>query len=131
MSKIKFELYGGDVETVDFSQDSASLLTLDFSEELEGFVRIGELTERLSGGICDFDLRLLENGDYTPELILEDRRVVLPLIKKFGNIVVCCDCTEGYIRSASQRERALSKRVLALENKIKEIEDKVYGSVII
>lgn len=131
MSKIKLMLYGAEAEVLESLPDSSNVLTLDFCEELSGFVRIGELTARLSGGRCDFDLRLLENGDYSPELILKSERIPLPLIRKFGSGIVCCDCTEGYIRSASQRERELAKRVGALENKLREIEEKVYGPLII
>ena len=131
MSKIKFMLYETEVEILESLSDSQNLLSLDFGKELDGFVRIGERAARLSGGKCDFDLRLLENGDYTPELILKNERIPLPLIRKFGSGVICCDCTESYIRSVSQRERELEKRVSALENKLRETEEKVYGPLII
>ena len=84
-------------------------------------------------------LRVLRNNfvlfakvcKYTPELVLDNRLVVLPLFRKFGNLVECIDCTDAYIRAVSQRERALSERVKALEEKIRLLEEKVYGTVVL
>ena len=131
MSRIKFKIYGSEVELIEHTHDSSWSLELDFCENLSGFVRIGEMSARLSNGKCLVDLRLLENGEYAPELVLDSRLVLLPLIKKFGNLVECIDCTDAYIRAASQRERALSKQVATLEDKIKLLEDKVYGTVVL
>ena len=131
MSRLKFKLYDREVELIEHSRDSSESLEMDFSENLTGFLRIGNLTARLSDGRCRVDLRLLENGDYTPELVLDRGLVVLPLFRKFGNAVECIDCTDAYIRAASQRERALSKQVATLEDKIKLLEDKVYGTVVL
>ncbi len=131
MSRIRFELFDGEVEVVEIEQDSECELVLEFPDAEAGFVRIGELAERLTEGACLFDLRLLENGDYTPELFLDDERIVLPTICKTGCLVEIYDCNEAYIRAASQRERALRALVESLEEKIALLEDKVYGTTIL
>ena len=131
MSRLNFRLYEREVELIEQLHDSSDSLEVDFSENLTGFLRIGNLTTRLSDGKCQIDLRLLENADYTPELVLDGRLVHLPLFKKFGSMVECVDCTDAYIRSASQRERALSERVKALEEKTRLLEDRVYGTVVL
>lgn len=131
MSRLKFKLYGSEVELISMASDSSGSLELDFSENSSGFLRIGKLALKLTDGKCIVDLRLLENGEYTPELVLDNRLVVLPLMRKFGNVVECLDCTADYIRAASQRERALAELVATLEEKIKLLEDKVYGTVVL
>lgn len=131
MSRLNFRLYERECELIEQLHDSSDSLEVDFSEDLTGFLRIGNLTARLSDGKCQIDLRLLENGDYTPELVLDNRLVVLPLFRKFGNLVECIDCTDAYIRAVSQRERALSERVKALEEKTRLLEEKVYGTVVL
>lgn len=131
MSRLKFQLYERECELLEQLHDSSDSLEVDFSENLSGFLRIGNLTARLSDGKCQIDLRLLENGDYTPELVLDGRLVLLPLFKKFGSVVECVDCTDAYIRAISQRERALSERVKTLEEKISLLEDRVYGTVVL
>ena len=131
MSRLKFRIYGSDTELVDYCTDSSNTLEFDFCEDMNGFVQIGESALRLSGGKCIFDLRLIENGEYTPRLMVDKRLVNLPVIKKFGNLVECIDCTDEYIRAASQRERALERKVLELEEKIRLLDEKVFGTVVL
>lgn len=131
MSKIRFELFDGEVEVVEAVSDSEYELTLELCGIESGFVRIGELAERLESGACVFDLRLLENGEYTPELFLDNTRITLPKISKTGCLIEIDDCTVDYLRAVSQRERALEALVKTLEEKIALLEDKVYGTTLL
>ena len=140
MSRIHFELFGADAEVIDILQDSENELVLEFSaaeSELadklteDSFVRLSNLAERLSDKMCVFDLRLIENGEYTPELFLKDRRIPLPTIRKAGFLVQIDDCTADYIRSASQRERRLEAAVRLIEEKIALLDDRVFGTTIL
>ncbi|MBP3401805.1 MAG: hypothetical protein J6K85_01970 [Clostridia bacterium] len=131
MSKIAFELFGSEVEVVGAVNDSEYELMLELPESTTGFVRIGDLAERLESGVCVFDLRLLENGEYTPELFLDNSRIALPKITKTGCLIEIKDCTAEYMRAASQRERALRSLVGTLEEKIALLEEKVYGTTIL
>lgn len=138
MSRIRFELFDGEVEVTGLVQDSECELMLEFSAPEasnilteNSFVRLGELAERLSEGACVFDLRLLANGEYTPELFLEDKRIALPTIKKTGRLVQIDDCTTDYIRACSQRERRLEALVKSLEERIKLLDERVFGTTIL
>lgn len=131
MSKISFELFGSEVEVVGIINDSEYELMLEFSGVESGFVRIGELAERLDSGACVFDLRLLDNGEYTPELFLDEARITLPKITKTGCLIEIDDCTVDYLRAVSQRERALRSLVKTLEEKIALLEERVYGATIL
>jgi len=131
MSKISFELFGSEVEIVSIVNDSECDLVLEFPSGLSGFVRIGELAERLTDGICVFDLRLLPNAEYTPALFLDNARILLPRLKKTGYLIEIDDCTQEYIRSTSQRERALERYVTSLEERITLLETSVFGTTIL
>jgi hypothetical protein len=131
MSKITFELFDNEVEVVGDVKDSEYELMLEFPSGTAGFVRIGELAERLESGTCVFDLRLLDNGEYTPELFIGDARIILPQITKTGCLIEINDCTSEYMRATSQRERALEALVGSLEARILQLEDKVYGTTIL
>lgn len=131
MSKISFEIYEKEVEVVGYLSNSEYELMLEFTKAEPGFVRIGELAERLEGGVCTFDLRLLDNGEYTPELFLNDRRIALPKIQKTGYLIEINDCTSDYIRAASQRERMLETTVRLLEEKIEVLDERVFGTTIL
>ena len=131
MSKLSFEIFDTEYELVGIALDGENALVLEFSEEYEGFVRIGDLTSRLDGGLCEFDLRQIENGELFPTLVIPGRIVNLPKIKKLGRALEILDCTDVYIRSASQRERALEDKVARLERELEEISNKVYGETIL
>ena len=131
MSKLSFEIFNTEYELVGITSDGENRLVFEFSEEYEGFVRIGDLTSRLEGGRCEFDLRQIENGEFSPSLVIPNRIINLPQIKKLGRALEILDCTDGYIRSASQRERALEAKVSCLERQLEEISSKVYGETIL
>ena len=131
MSKIKFELYGNECEVREFLLDGENILVFEFQEEYEGFVRIGEITSRLNEGKCAFDLRLLPNEEMHPVLVIPNGVINLPTFKKLGRAIELLDCTEDYIRRASQRERALEKRILELEMELREISERIYKTTIL
>lgn len=131
MSKISFELFDGEAEVVGIVSDSDCELVLELPLGLSGFVRIGDLAERLADGRCAFDLRLLPNAEYTPEVFLDNSRIILPSFKKTGYLVEIDDCTQEYIRSASQRERALESYASSLEERITLLETSVFGTTIL
>ena len=131
MSRIRMEIFDGEIEVKELLCDSKDFLVLEFSPSCDGFVQIGELAARLEDGACSFDLRVVENGSFTPELYTDNERVALPDISKFGKMISVNDCTVNYVRAASQRERALEKRVKLLESTVTELYDKIYGSTIL
>ena len=84
MSKIKYELFGCDAEISAFETDAATELLLDFGRSLEGLVSIENVVSRVTGGVCRFDSRLVDQGEHTPMLILKDKVITLPGIVKAG-----------------------------------------------
>ena len=131
MSKVSFEIFDTECELVGILQDGENKLVLEFDEEYDGFVKIGDFTSRLDGTKCEFDLRLIENGEHFPTLVIPNNIIRLPKLKKFGRSIEILDCTDGYIRAVSQRERALEEKVANLEVRLEEISNKVYGETIL
>lgn len=131
MSRIRMELFGGEVEVKELLCDSKDTMVFEFSPSCDGFVQIGEIAARLEDGVCSFDSRIIENGTYTPELYTGGERILLPDISKFGKLISVNDCTVSYVRAASQRERALEERVKLLESTVTELYEKIYGSTIL
>ena len=129
MSKIKYELFGCDAEISAFETDAATELLLDFGRSLEGLVSIENVVSRVTGGVCRFDSRLVDQGEHTPMLILKDKVITLPGIVKAGGKMRPALCTDEYTRNVSIRERRLSLRVEELEKAIKLLENKITRTI--
>ena len=130
MGKIKYELFGEDAEVIEFITDNSSLLTLDFSQPLDGLISIDGIVSRVNQGRCVFDTRFIDPGKYLPTLILKDRTVRLPEIVKAYGKVGLLGCSDDYTRGVSIRERRLSLRVEALEKKLKALESQITKTIL-
>ena len=128
MSKIIIENFDDGGELVDFKSDAETFLVFEFTEEVEGYISLGNLTSKFKGTSCAMDIRQLDDGDYTPHLIMPSRTIDLPRLKKEYGAVTPIDPCISDINKLSLRERRLCRRVKILESQIKEITKKVYGS---
>ena len=128
MSKIKIECFEHESELVGFESDYENSLVFEFSGEQDGYISLGNLTAKFTGRVCEMDIRTLYDGEHTPHLILLDRIIDLPRLKKEYGAVSMVDPSISEIRDISLREKRLLSRVEALESKMEEISKKVFGS---
>lgn len=128
MSKISIELIGSDAELISFKHSGERSLIFDFSVMLDGYISLGALTSRICGTECAIDTVRLDDGEYTPHLILADRTVDLPKIKKQYGIITPLEPDISFVTKLSLRERRLEKRVDDMEKRLEELTKKVSGT---
>ena len=127
MSRLTIELYDLEAEVVTFREDSSELLEIVFTDPCDGFVTAGGITSRVKDGRCVFDLRLMDDGETEPVLILREGRFKLPPINKQSGSIALAHPGLDYIVRLSQKERMLSKRVEELEKRIEELSKSITG----
>ncbi len=128
MSKLKIECFGNDAELISFINESGPDLVIEFVEEVDGYVSLGNQAVKIMGKKCVLDKRKIPDGEHIPHLVLSDKTLDLPKLKKlYGSIEPAAhDIRE--IGELSLRERYLNRRVSLLEKQIEELTKKVYGS---
>ncbi len=127
MTDITVGIYGSEAEIVSYTPGNTELL-LRFCEPLEGFLSLADKSFAVTGGKCLIKIGILKDGEITPRLVTQSRILCLPKIIKDGNTVFPVDCDDTFIRSLSRRERALEKKLLALEEKVELLCKSVYGT---
>ena len=130
MSKIQIECFDDMAEISSISTEESKFLTLKFNTGYNGYISLGRITVRIVGEECCIDASGLDDGVYSPKLILCDRSINLPPIRKEKGLISPVDYDIGYLRELSIRERRLSQRVESLSQKIEQINEKVFGSSI-
>lgn len=130
MNRIKYKLFKKAAEIVSFSEGASSQVEISFNEECEGILSIGEVVGIVKDGVCRMNLQLLEEGEITPCLILKDRAIRLPRIKKSARRISPAPCSEEYIRGISVRERMLSERVELLEEELERLKERLNDKII-
>ena len=128
MSRMNIELFAKDTELISFEQSSDGALMLNFGREVDGYVALGAVTVRIKGRSCAVDTRRIPDGEYIPHLILADRTVDLPGVKKQHGAISPSEPDSSYITKLSARERRLSERVDELEKRLDEINKRIVGS---
>ena len=127
MSKISIEIFGKGCEIVSYKQDGESVLIFEFADELDGYIALGSATARIKGRSCAVDLRRLQDGEYTPRLVLMEATLDLPPVIKEHGMITPKEPEISYLTRLSFRERRLSERVDKLERALENIEKKVMG----
>ena len=131
MNILGFEFFQGEVEITELALTGDATLMMKFPDGTHGFVRIGDITSVIREGSCELDLRLLENGVQLPELVMLGEIIQLPPFKKLGRAIELFDCTDAYIRAASQRARRLEGRILELEERLEALSERIYNTTIL
>ena len=131
MAKITYEIFDSEAEITEFIPDSGVTLELFVKDRSEGFITFGHHTLRLTGGRASIDVRLLDDGSFTPVLIEKSSRTPLPSVIKQGKRISVSYCDEDFVRALSIRERRLCRRVKELEEAIAALKGSVYGSTIL
>ena len=130
MSKIVIDIFDGEAEIIEQSADGGSTLEFVFPSDTDGFVSIDAIASVIKDGRCVIDGGLLDNGKYTPVLITPNSRHPMPPIVKNSEGFFAAECSSEYVRRLSARERALEKRVRALEEKCEKMYKSIYGEFI-
>lgn len=128
MSRILIECFGKEAELISFKQDGESAIAMEFGREYDGYVVLGSTTARIKGALCALDTRRLEDGEYTPHLVLTDMTVDLPKIRKQYGIITPVEPDTQYLVALSLRERELRERVEKLEGRVLELTQKIEGA---
>ena len=118
MSKIRYELFGKEAEVISFTPSEGQLLDISFTENYEGLLSIDGVVSRVKDGYCQFDIRYIDEGEYTPLLVTKEDIIKLPCIKKNAKSVTLSKCADEYTRGVSLRERRLEERVSELEKQL-------------
>ena len=127
MSKIRIECFGDEAELVSFTQDGERNIQIDLGGEYDGYISVGKLTARIKGSLCSIDARGLEDGEYTPHLILNDRTIDLPKISKQYGIITPIEPELPYTLALSLREKKLRARVEELEKGLEKLTKMIEG----
>ena len=130
MTEIRCEIFDGEAEIVGFTSDGGRELVFRIEGGADGFVSMDGVAARLKEGTASIDSRLVSDGELTPILILKDRRIPLPRIKKNGSRVTLARCDEEYVRAISLRAHRLTRRVSELEQTIETLRERVYGTTV-
>ena len=128
MIKIVIGFFEGEAELIDYKSGTGHEAEISFLEPCDGFITLGDVTVRLKEGVAKIDLRLIDDGELTPVLILKDCRRELPKLIKSSRILEPASPDSDFIRRISLRERQLSRRVAELEGEIAKISKSVYGT---
>lgn len=130
MSKATLILFGDNAELLSFLQSDTAELEIEISHGKDGYIRLGEVTALLRQGKCKFDTKCLPDGEYQPILTVSEGEIMLPRMICKGGIASPVPVDDGFVRELSIRNRALARRVKALEERLEQISKAVYGSTI-
>ena len=127
MNIFRYEIFDKEAEITAYKRGTSCYAEFIFDSEEDGFLSIGDVAVRVRGGVGKADVRLLDDGEHIPILILKGKRILLPRIKKKGRTIELADCEQDYLRGISLRERALARRVEVLEAAVERLSESVYG----
>lgn len=131
MSRLIIKCFEHGAEIISSAADGSGLLQLEFDGEYNGHICIDRISKVISGSGCTLDLHQLEDGCYTPTLVLESRAIHLPPIEKINGVIIPKDYSMCNLRRLSIRDGILADRISRLEKRIKSAEEKVFGSGIL
>lgn len=130
MSRIYIECHGDGADLVSFDQSAEGKLTLVFNKGYNGFISIGHIAARIVGNECNIAIKGLDDGVYTPKLVLCDRVIDLPSVLKENGSIIPQAPNADFIRGLSIRERRLDERVARIERMVEEMYKKVFGTTL-
>lgn len=90
------------------------------------YIKIGELSRRVSNRCCELELSLIPDGTLFPELLIDGRSIQLPRLKKRGRSIFPLYPSPSEFSRLAELERALERRVLELERSVKSLSERVF-----
>lgn len=130
MSRINIECHNDGADLVSFDPGINGILTLVFNKGYNGYISVGHISARIVGKECSIGTKGLEDGDYIPKLVLCDRVINLPPIKKENGAIIPIKPDTSYLSELSIRQRRLEDRVNCLSSMVEEMYKKVFGTTL-
>lgn len=129
MNNIRYELFedGAAISSCELKYGN---LTLSFPSGTDGFVRIGARIYKLYSSKAEIDTSELEDGAYTPRLFTSYREYILPGFEKRGKTLAVSQPTSEEMRLDELKLKRLDNAVVAIENKISEMQDMIRTSTL-
>lgn len=118
MNEIRYRIFG-DTALIASVAAGGEGLRIVAEPRADGFIRLGERTHRLEGGVAE--IRGIADGEYTPTLITAQGELRLPAITVEDGIVLAAKVSEGDLRRLMLGLFELSERVAELESTVGEI----------
>lgn len=130
MSRLSLTIFDKQAEILSFEYDSSSVLEIEIKGTEDGYVRLGDKTEKIINGKCVFNTKDFLNEEYLPILINSKKEISLVKLMNKGGILTPFPADENYIRHLSLRAYRLEERLSSLELEIKQLRDKIFGTTI-
>ena len=129
MNKLKLQIFGGESEIKEFI-GGKDRLEIDFGERVNGYLLFGHIYLRVESDRAIIGISSLPDGDYQPQLVLEDRTVKLPPMSLSLGILSPTKCDSDYIRALSLRQRRLEESLKTVYARLDQAEKKIFGESI-
>ena len=130
MSRLSFEIFKDGAEIYDYTPEWCEGLEIFFTRQVEGYIRLGRVSKKITDGVCRFDRSALEDGEYSPLLILSDRLITLPKIRVSDGRVSPAPYGDTELRELSRRMYRLEAALDTLCKRTDGVEKRVYGVTI-
>ena len=126
MNRISYEFFDSSCEINEAVLEGGDI-TFSFPEGTHGYFCLGNKKYRLISNELTLPLSLIENGIYTPRLIIPEAELVLPPLEKRDRLITLPE-KEGTARKLSLRLARISCRVRELDKKLTDLENYVRGT---
>jgi hypothetical protein len=124
------KINGERAELLSYDRGKGTAVKFRFDGAESAFLGIGSKILRVSDGVAIDDLASLRDGEYTPRLISPSGSYDLPRLVKHGSRITPMECDAEYVRAILERVRMLEAKVKDVEMLIKELNDKINGTVL-
>ena len=126
MNRISYEFFDSSCEISEAVLEGGDI-TFSFPEGTHGYFCLSNKKYRLTSNELTLPLSLIENGIYTPRLIIPEAELVLPPFEKRDRLITLPE-KEGTARKLSLRLARISCRVRELDKKLTDLENYVRGT---
>ncbi len=130
MNKMTLEIIGDGCEMISFDGDGGGIVSLEFSEEVEGYICLAHLAVRIEGTAKLIDMSRLPDGEYSPVLVTEEKKIDLPKIKKAAGNLHPMPYGISHLATVSKMTRRNGEKISALEERVDELEKLIKGASI-
>lgn len=130
MNKMTVEIIGDGCEMISFDGSEGGILSLEFADDVSGYICLAHLAVRVEGNSKLLDLSRLPDGEYSPVLVTEEKQIDLPKIKKAAGCLYPVPYGIAHLATVSMMARRNGERLRDLENRVSELEKSIKGACI-
>ena len=127
MPRIHYYLKGGTGEWTDLSSDEPTFLSLRFTPEVNGFIKIRDTLYRVMSGELTVPMAELPDGVYELRVDTEGEGFVLEKFEKLGGRIEMAKTEDATVRALLAKCRKNEQRLCALEEKISILIERTEG----